>query len=253
MVRVTNLCEGKVRIILVLITVFYICAFFVLNDGSISAATPYPPDALYSVNNSTKGAATTKVFNTSGGYISVINLTANIQNTRWKAFVGNVSGTLTLQDATGSKVFGWTYTSFTGRVYATRNSSSPTWASINCSNITHLNTENIALEHSNVNDNLTITFNTTAGAIHGSFYSAGRLISNNTCPVLRTYVNSVSQTANFTEVALYDTINIIYGTMLENDAVGYDGKTYDFQMLVPENGNSTWASATAYYLYIEVD
>jgi hypothetical protein len=54
-------------------------------------------------------------------------------------------------------------------------------------------------------------------------------------------------------MALYDSTSIIYATILENDLAGYDGQTYDFQMLVPENGSQGFTGATAYYLYVELD
>jgi hypothetical protein len=63
---------------------------------------------------------------------------------------------------------------------------------------------------------------------------------------------------DFEEIALYDGAteagggNIIYASILEEDVAGYDGATYDFQMIVPENGLSTFSSRTAYYLYVEL-
>ncbi|MEM0465787.1 MAG: hypothetical protein QXW97_03770 [Candidatus Pacearchaeota archaeon] len=253
MKEVTNFSESRIKRMLLIITLIYIFIFFILNQDFINAATPSPPDVVNISSNTTKPAVSSKMINISGGYIANVNITATTQNTRWKAFVGHVIGRFTLQDSTGSQIYDWSLITSTGRVYATRNSSSPVWTSINCSNVTTLTEENIKMEHTNPNDNLTATFNITEGAIHGSFISAGRLINNNTCPVLRTYVNNVSQNSNFTEVALYDGVNIIYASLLENDVTGYNGQKFDFQMIVPENGNSTWSGATAYYLYVELD
>jgi len=51
---------------------------------------------------------------------------------------------------------------------------------------------------------------------------------------------------------LYDGTNIVYATIVETNQGGFDGKTYDFQMIVPENGLPSFSDATAYYIYIEL-
>ena len=78
-------------------------------------------------------------------------------------------------------------------------------------------------------------------------------IAANQCPTLNTYINNVSQDTDFEEMALYDSTSIIYATILENDLAGYDGQTYDFQMLVPENGSQGFTGATPYYIYVELE
>ena len=52
---------------------------------------------------------------------------------------------------------------------------------------------------------------------------------------------------------LHDDTSIIYATRLEDDSTSYSGgETFDFQMLVPENGADGFSGATAYYLYVEL-
>ena len=50
--------------------------------------------------------------------------------------------------------------------------------------------------------------------------------------------------------------NIVYASIIEEDAHGYrgnaDNQTYDFQMLLPEVGLSSWTSSTPYYFYVEL-
>jgi len=108
--------------------------------------------------------------------------------------------------------------------------------------------------HTSPADNLTATFNITTGATHREFFVASRNITQNTCPTLNTYVNNATQDNVFEEVALFEYLggNIVYATILENDATGYDGRPYDFQMIVPERGTPGWDGATAYYLYVEL-
>jgi hypothetical protein len=46
--------------------------------------------------------------------------------------------------------------------------------------------------------------------------------------------------------------NIIYTSILNQDTVGFDGGTHDFEMIVLENGASGKATATNYYFYLEL-
>jgi len=224
----------------------------------ISAANPQGPDVLNSISNSTKGDVAGKIFNVSGGNISKLNLSAVLKNTRWKAFVGNVSGSFTLDDAASQTIYDWTLSSITGIIYTTRNSSTPSWANLNCTdNATirrqQLEDENTNLGHSNADDNITATFDNFT---HASFWVGSVSIAANTCPTARTYVNDVPQTevGMFEEMAIYETVSnyTLYATIIEENAQGYDGDTYDFQMILPENGSAAWTSSTAYYLYVEI-
>lgn len=216
-------------------------------------AAPIGP-TITIISNETKQPASAAIINTTGGSITTIVLNATTQNTRWKAYVGNVTGALTLDDANDNTIFQWSLTAVTGEVYATRASGNVNWSGANCSNSTHISNENLALNHSNKDDNITKTFNQQS---HDGFFVGVREILANTCFSLRTYINSTSQSANFEEIVLYDGSNvtngnIIYATPLEQDAYGFDNSTYDFQMIVPENGLATWTGSTAYYFYVEL-
>ncbi|MBR9705072.1 hypothetical protein GOV12_06685 [Candidatus Pacearchaeota archaeon] len=244
--------KESIPIQLLIVLIGFSVFFGLLIGNNVNAADPQSPDILNVTSNTTKPAPTAQMVNVSGGRVVHMNLTASTQNPRWKAFIGHVIGKFTLQDSSGAEIYDWTLSSNTGRVYATRNTSSPNWTAVNCSNLTHLNTENSNLEHTNVNDNLTITFNVTATATHAAFYVGGVYINANSCPTLNTYKNNASQDDDFEEVALYDNHNVFFAAILENDMQGYDSLDYDFQMIVPENGNSSKSVSTAYYIYVEV-
>ena len=235
--------------------VFVIISFsiFLFSDILLSA-DPVGPSTINSLWNETKNATSAAFFNISGGYIAALNLSASVQNTHWKAFVGWVSGGFTLDDSAGSTIYDWSSAVNTGRTYATRDASSIEWSSIECANrTTNLATENIALFHniSERTDTINLTFQYPS--THDPFWVAGQPIGSGTCPTLNTYVNDVSQDDDFEEIALYDTTSIIYATILEDNLAGYDNQNYDFQMLVPENGSQGFTGATAYYIYVELD
>ncbi len=235
--------------VLVVSLIFSIC---VSSNIFISAADPVGPSEIISVWNETMNTTAAGFFNISGGYIAALNLSATVQNTHWKAFVGWITAAFTLDDSAGSTIYDWSFAVTSGRVYATRDSSTIEWDLIDCANVaTTLATEDVALFH-NISlrqDTINTTFQT---GTHDLFYVAGTPFSANECPTLNTFVSDGTQDDDFEEMALYDGTSIIYATILEPGLVGYDGNTYDFQMLVPENGSQGFSGSTAYYLYVEL-
>lgn len=224
-----------------------------LISTKLISAEPSGP-AITVISNETKQPASAALINTSGGSITTVILNATTQNPRWKAYVGNITGTLTLDNANDNTIFDWTLTDVIGEVYATRFSGTVNWTGINCSNSTHIANEEKELNHTNKDDNVTATFNEQT---HEGFFAGTREILTDTCPSVHTYVNSTSQITNFEEVVLYDGTNgtngnIVYATPLEQDLYGFDNNTYDFQMIVPEVGLATWTGSTAYYFYVEL-
>jgi hypothetical protein len=227
--------------------------FVILSMSLIFAADPVYPDQVDFGNNETKAATSSLSVNVSGGYVSNFNLTANVQNQRWKAFVGQVIGQFTLDDSGGSTIYDWTLSTVTGRVYATRKSAAVTWTGIDCASVAQMEAENTALSLTNIDDNITATFDDTT---HAAFPVGPESITGNSCPTLNTYRNGVkTQDAgqDFEEMVLYETGgDLVYATIMEDDATGYDNQDYDFQMIVPENGSVSFTGNTLYYLYIEL-
>ena len=234
-------------------TLFCLLALLILLNSFETIAVPSGPTITF-ISNETKQPSNAAIINTTGGSISTVYLNATTQNLRWKAYVGNVTGTLTLDDGNDNSLFDWTLTQINGEVYATRFSGSINWSGVNCSNSTHIALENIALNHTNKDDNITTTFSTQT---HGEFFAGTRQILSNTCYSVHTFVNNSAQSSLFEEIILYDGTNIsngniIYAAPLEQDAYGFDRGLYDFQMIVPEVGLATWTSSTAYYFYAEL-
>ena len=227
---------------------------------TVEAVDPVPPNSIDILRNVTKNTTGAQFINISGGRIAHIDINATIQNPRWKAFVGNVTGKFTLMDPEGETVFDWTISSITGRIYATANDTALSWSTVNCSNVTSLEWENDKFNHTRADDNITITFNATFNSTdnktysgsHNPFYVGGIYMDASTCPTLNTYESSNPQDTDFEEVALYDGNNMIYASILEDDEAGYSGDTFDFQMIVPEIALPGYSSSTAYYIYVEI-
>ncbi len=117
------------------------------------------------------------------------------------------------------------------------------------------------MSHTGLEDNITSTFRYTN---HSQVVVGSTIIPKNSCFSLQTWQRDSPQTfsdsdnANFTQVILYDGTNttngnVIYTTKIEQDKTGYRTiSTYDFQMILPENGAAGFTGSTAYYFYVEL-
>lgn len=209
------------------------------------------PDSVEAVANETKTTGSGQMINISGGYISKLNVSANAQNPHWKAFVGWVHGSFTLDDSSGNTIYDWTMTSIGGEIFATRIDSTIGWSSVECADLTSVENENTILHHTNDEDNISATFDFSG--THNTLVVGGQSMAANSCPTLNTHVSDLEQDSTFEEVILKDTNEyLIFTTILEENSTGFDGSGYDFQMLVPENGSESWSGSIPYYIYVEL-
>ncbi len=217
----------------------------------IFAATPTNPTVISSTNE-TASPRPSLYLNTTGGSFTTLVFNATSQNYKWKAYVGNVTGKLTLDDSTNNTIYDWSFSTITGKVYASRNASID-WNSISCANRTTISAEDNSL---NLTQSYVDTINKTFNmSIHKQFYAANNLIQNSTCPAIATYVNDTSQgideSAKFQEVLLEDQDNkLIYTSIIDAGVEGFDNNRYDFQMIVAND--ETALTPTPYYFYVEL-
>lgn len=224
-------------------------SFFLLMLTTLVIATPTGPSSMTIESNTTKQATQGMMVNISGGYIAKMNISASVQNPHWKAFVGDISGSFTLDDASGSTIYNWSSFSSDGEVYATRESGPIDWTTIACANAGQITSEETALSHTQ-EDNISSTFSSTNSQIFA--IANNPVITPGQCSSLNTYVNNVSQSTDFEEIIIDDGTYIVYVTTIEQGGkTGYDGGNYDFQMLIPENASSASAQIP-YYIYVEL-
>jgi hypothetical protein len=227
-------------------------SFFLLMLMTFAIAIPTGPTSINIYSNSTKATTGGIALNIEGGYITKVNISASTQNPHWKALVGEISGSFTLDDASGSTIYNWSAGSANGEIYATRQSGAITWTTITCADASEVAAEDNALHHFAKSDNISSTF--TAGGNSGTYVVASNpVITPTQCFALNTYVNNNTQSADFEQIILHDTTNIIFATVIETDETGYDGGIYDFQMLLAENSSSTATGIITYYVYVELD
>ncbi len=215
-----------------------------------------PSGSTVSGNTTVTGPVVAPAFrNESRGTITTMVLSAIQQDQHWKAYVGNISGGLTLDNPAQATIYSWNLASVTGQVYASRNSS-VNWASGNivCASATVIGNESIFNNMSaSATDRVNMTFNWT---VHKQFQIGSNTIAQSTCNSTAMYVNDTKQTPTITspfqEVLIMDSasLGIIYMASIDSDMYGYDNTTYDFQMIVAES--DVKAAPTPYYFYVEL-
>jgi len=187
--------------------------------------------------------------NTTGGTITTLNINATSQNPHWKAYVGNISGTLALQDASSNAVYDWNVTSMEGEIYATRKSAIVDWDNIVCADASHISAEESALNMTSSSPDS--IFNTFDSQDHSQFYAGLTQVAEDSCNSTNLYVNSEAS-SDFAEVLLYDGTDIVYAALIEDSVTGFDGKEYDFQMILPDSGLEGSQTPETYYFYVEL-
>jgi hypothetical protein len=244
-----------------------IVLLFLLGLWRADAAFPVPPNVLTVGQSSTFNVSQygPKSFNAIAGNITALVLTGIAQTKAWQGFYGNITGSITLDDAQNYTFYNWTNAKPRGQVYATLNSSI-NWGSVGCFNFSDATTgfanqtviENYYSITFNDVDGVNETFNDTN---HPTFQVGSRNMTN--CPTTYIFQNDSPQRANFVNILLYDNITNqtgwIYTTLIENRTAGatnheicYDGRLCDFQILVNENGHGTDIATTTYYFWVEL-
>lgn len=241
-------------------------------------AAALPEGATVSVENSTRRtpAAATSV-NAIAGNVSQLSIVGTTSTQSWQGFYGNVSGTITLDDAANKTLYDWALASPAGEVFAVRAGNTPSWTADNimCYNFSMNSTyENNYFTFEELESLMNIDSADVDGVnetfigqqYSGRFYAGYSEINGTTqdCNKINLYVNDMSQSENFTEVLLYDLnggtpseadsgFEIFAAIIEENGAIGFDNLVWDFQMLVLEDGHEGDSATTEYYFYVELE
>jgi len=224
----------------------------IMFSASVLFVESAPQGVIVLYNNTENGSSTPAAAHTAaGGSFTTLVLNVTSQTSKWKAYVGNVSGKLTLDNSNNMTIYDWTLTTVQGEVYVSRNDS-VNFTSLACANSTHISSEETALSiNSTSDDSINRTFSQKA---HKSFVIGGTgVVANSTCYSISTYIGDVSQAASessvFQEVIMSDGSSVVYVSILEDAKVGFDNSFYDFQMIVPDNPTEV---SNTYYFYAEL-
>ncbi|MFH1642048.1 MAG: hypothetical protein ABIC04_04060 [Nanoarchaeota archaeon] len=227
---------------------------------SVVTAAPWGPTTIENVTtyktNTSAGAP--QGLGAYGGNNTKLEINISQATGNWQGYFGNISGRVVLGDASGNTMYDWTAdSSFSpiGEIYAANNTIVD-WGDVICVNFSgngSVGTQGInqtALESmfgmvSSDNDGIDETFSTL-----NNITIAGTLLQN--CHATNTYDNNGAQSTYFNETLLTERSQgtVIFATEVDQDATGFDGNSYDFQMIVADDGSD--GLATAYYFYVEL-
>lgn len=224
-------------------------------------AEPNGPSDLSILNSETGviGDAPPQQISAQAGNITGLVMNVTTITKTWQGYFGNISGKISLDDANNWTLYDWEFASPQGRIYAARNESI-VWVNISCmrfdadgSLYPNLTTEQVGYLGGSLSDGDSID-KTFAVANHSDITIGTVVLPENTCNTTFLYVNDTSQNTQFREVLLTDNSSnnsVIYTAILEQDVVGFNNKSMDFQMIVGENGHGN-NDATLYYFWVEL-
>jgi len=153
-----NIINLLTSLLLLLVLSSMALAIGTTTDITSTVRAPSSATQTYSGNftDVTSGTAGTNNYGNARtddpGYIHVVNITENAQTARWKGYVGNVSGELTLADAIGNQLYDWDLSAVSGEIMAVLERGSatgeaPYWSEIVCANDTMLRLLSDAVNH----------------------------------------------------------------------------------------------------------
>jgi hypothetical protein len=183
-----------------------------------------------------------------------MNLNGNTITNTWQGYFGNVTGKIVLGNSNNNTFYDWNAASPHGEIFATRTSSTPTWTSIRCANVTNILAEDTYLGANQTADVDSVNNTFLNSSSFNQFYVGSvNINTSQNCFATRMYnASGVKSTANFAEVLLSDTSNMIYTSIIDQATIGFDNRTHQFEMLVGENGHGGDTATTAYYFYVEL-
>lgn len=210
------------------------------------------------------------------GNVTEINIQGFSTTQSWQGYFGNISGTIQLADANDNALYNWSLASPQGEIYASINDSID-WTNIQCLNFsatgTYADDTSNAGGTSQFGTNLTQlesaygidwddvdgvneTFTLLGASSHDTFYANNLEFLDSECHTTRLFTDlGTSEAGKFEEVLLYEPTSqsVVFTSLIDEDVLGFDDRTHDFQMLVLEDGHATDTSTTTYYFYVELE
>ncbi len=210
-----------------------------------------------------------------GGNLTEMNISGNYTTKSWQGYYGNASGVITLSDSSNNTLYNWTMTSPEGVIMASINDTIY-WNNIQCfnysasgsyiaelqgggatnqygTNLTQLEDE-FNLEPQDI-DGVDETFTLQGAGTHDVFYINNNEFSEGECMNTRIFGSGGSQNnGEFEEVILYEpsSYSVVFASLLNENLMGFNDKTHDFQLMVLEDGHNGDVTTTTYYFYTEM-
>lgn len=258
----------------VFIVAIFMFAIILLLSNFVEGIIPSGA-TVNQIQNSTALADPAGVQQAVAGNVTEVNLEGSSSTQSWQGYYGNVTGKIQLSNGNNEVLYNWDDTNPKGEIYASTISNID-WTNIQCFNFTAKGTfaddtqnrggtSQFGLNLTQLEDEFNIsydavdsidkTFNLSGSGNHQTFYTSNFMFSDGVCQSTRLYTNlGHGVSGKFEEVLLYDPTSkgVVYTSLLNQDILGFDNRTHDFEMIVPEDGHGTDTSTTPYYFYMEL-
>ena len=225
---------------------------------------PEGPSIIDIIQTSRRSPAAASTVPAMAGNVTQLSIIGSTVTQTWQAYYGNISGKITLDDASNNTIYDWNLASPEGEVYASESPVDFTHGNVRCYDFNMTDDGNSAFntlaEYEELlglapddSDGIDETF--TPGTGYRHFYVGSYLIDD-VCPTTQLYgPDSQKDPDRFQQVLLYDNTSnkIVYTSIIEQDQLGFDGNSWDFQMIVGENGHDGDITTTMYYFYVELE
>ncbi|RMF05778.1 hypothetical protein D6764_03910 [Candidatus Woesearchaeota archaeon] len=186
-----------------------------------------------------RGIETTGTVNAEAGNVTQLTVADTTETQFWQGLFGTATVSIELSDGTNT-FYSWPNNNPTGQLFFAR-SAINNWGnvvdSVSGNVLTEQNTNGMADNAFSI-ENLTSTY---VDITHASFSVGGNAINSPTPGV---------NIDDFKALFLWDTGNTqgVYTAIINQSGTGYDGGTYDFEILLPTNG----AAVASYYVYAQL-
>ena len=272
--KMKNLIKGFFPI-LSAISIFVALSTFVFAQAS----GPLGPDSITIAGSGRHlNDSGPTVIQAQAGNVTALVVAQTRSTQAWQGYYGNITGTITLDDAFNSTLYDWSLPNPTGQIYAS-NGTGVAWLQIFCVNVSFIRNstgnsapypsggagvysfngsqiERLFGINASDRDGLNETFNDTYTNDTG--FRVGGVTIDNTdgCSLAHPYQNEVYDSMQWQELLLSDNTSIVFTSLIRENANGFQAgttDTYDFEMLVLENGHAGQElTLTNYYFYVEL-
>lgn len=219
--------------------------------GSVALADPINPLSK-DVRNSGRGTVggSPVSIDAQAGNVTAVNIHGETLTDVWQGFYGNITGSITLENAGGAVFYNWSLAQPTGEIYTAR-ISSPTWSNVVCANLTHIQSEESMLS---INDNKADGINETfTWTTHDAFTIGSTSFVADYCNYTTNGFNGTgAQNVSWDEIMLWENGSSapVFATIIGQNFNAFDGNLADFETLVPTN---TTLALTTYYFFVELN
>ena len=246
----------------------------ILSPG-VQAVQPFGANISNILSNQTAPIPPPESFPAVAGNVTELNLNGYSTTQFWQGYYGNVSGSIILSNGANNIFYNWSDASPKGEVFASTNNSI-NWYNLQCFNFTATGAINSTGEvpggtnqkgmnlsqlegnfsiPSSAPDSVNNTFDLLPPGNHTTFYASNLEFNGSECQSTNIFSASGTGVAGqFQEVLQYDpsTNSVVFTSILNQNALGFDNQSLDFEMLVLDDGAGTNTVPTPYYFYVEL-